>query len=202
MRNVTITLFTLLPLGLGSVALATEDPRQMSAHEHGHGRLNIAIEGDNVAVELEVPGADIVGFEHEAKTSAQKQLVVNAKRVLSNVASVITFSESAKCSPVTQKVILEHDDDEEDHGDDKEDHSDPEEKHDDHDHESDTEKQHSEFQAEYRLSCAAPEEIELIAFPYFEKFTQAEVLSVVVLSDNGQGSFEVTREKPFIDLGS
>ena len=33
------------------------------AHEHGVGHLSIAIQGDEVEIELVVPGADAVGFE-------------------------------------------------------------------------------------------------------------------------------------------
>ena len=41
---------------------AGDDVSQMDAHVHGHGILNIAVEGQVVEMELEAPGADIVGF--------------------------------------------------------------------------------------------------------------------------------------------
>ncbi len=53
-------------------ASAQEEHRQLGAHVHGHGHLNIAIEGKTVSMELEVPGADVVGFEHEPSTPDQK----------------------------------------------------------------------------------------------------------------------------------
>ena len=48
-------------------------------HVHGHGTLNIAIEDKRVSMELEVPGMDIVGFEHAPSTDDQKAAVEKAK---------------------------------------------------------------------------------------------------------------------------
>jgi len=56
-----IALFAAVP------ALA-QDSRELGAHEHGVGTLNIAIDGNSVAMEFEAPGADIVGFEYEAQS--------------------------------------------------------------------------------------------------------------------------------------
>ena len=64
LKIVAVALFT-TALASGAVA---ETKREGHAHEHGHGKLNVAIEGKNVMMEMEVPGADIVGFEHEAKS--------------------------------------------------------------------------------------------------------------------------------------
>ena len=50
-------------------AIAEETRRELDAHQHGHGSLTIAIEGGQVQMALEVPGADIVGFEHAAEVS-------------------------------------------------------------------------------------------------------------------------------------
>ena len=48
----------------------SEDARQLNAHEHGIGALNIAIEAPLVVMEFHAPGADIVGFEYAAKSDA------------------------------------------------------------------------------------------------------------------------------------
>src|SRR5215470_14244249 len=66
-----------LALGLAAVAplAAAAQERQLGTHEHGRGTLNIAIEGTQVSLEFEAPGADIVGFEAAAKTARQKAAV-------------------------------------------------------------------------------------------------------------------------------
>ena len=43
-----------------STAFAAGEKRDLSAHEHGVGKLNIAFEKGEIAMELEAPGADIV----------------------------------------------------------------------------------------------------------------------------------------------
>jgi len=60
-------------VGFAAIAGASyAQQRQAGAHEHGRGTLNIALEGTRLSMELEAPGADIVGFEHRAKTKKQK----------------------------------------------------------------------------------------------------------------------------------
>ena len=75
----------LLVTGLG-IALpgwtARAQHRELGPHQHGHGTLNIAIEGGRVSMELDVPGADIVGFEHAPSTKAQRTAVDKAKAQL------------------------------------------------------------------------------------------------------------------------
>ena len=59
--------FSLLLSALVTVALA-EETRQVDKHEHGVGELNIAIDKNIIDFEFMLPGADIVGFEYEAKS--------------------------------------------------------------------------------------------------------------------------------------
>ena len=41
--------------------------RSLGAHQHGHGRVNLVLDGQDLWLELEAPGADIVGFEHQRR---------------------------------------------------------------------------------------------------------------------------------------
>ena len=41
----------------GDVLTAMQEHRELGSHEHGRGTLNIAVEGNKVTMELEVPGA-------------------------------------------------------------------------------------------------------------------------------------------------
>ena len=76
MKLPVTALLACLPLIVGSIALTADTKhREAGAHAHGHGKVNIAIEGQRLSIELEAPGADIVGFEHEAKTAAEKAAV-------------------------------------------------------------------------------------------------------------------------------
>ena len=58
---------------LAAPALAQHGP-----HAHGEGRLNLAAEKNEVEIEVTLPGADVVGFEHEAESPEDKKAVATA----------------------------------------------------------------------------------------------------------------------------
>ena len=85
------------------------------AHEHGVGHLSIAIQGDKVEIELVVPGADAVGFEHTAKTKSEKRAVKVAAEKLKKAKRLITLTPGAHCHLEETKVtsaLLQSDKDE------------------------------------------------------------------------------------------
>ena len=55
-------------IGVAAPVALAEETRELGAHLHGSGTMNIAIEGRSVAIEFEAPGADIVGFEYAAES--------------------------------------------------------------------------------------------------------------------------------------
>ena len=78
----TLAAFAALTFAAAAPTLvrAAEEHRELGPHVHGHGTLNIAVENKRVSMELEVPGMDIVGFEHDATTDDQKTVVEKAQR--------------------------------------------------------------------------------------------------------------------------
>jgi hypothetical protein len=48
------------------------DSHGHGAHEHGHGHLNLVLDGNQLMIELQAPAADLVGFEHAAKSDEEK----------------------------------------------------------------------------------------------------------------------------------
>lgn len=128
----TTALVTCLPV----IALAAGDEHtELGAHEHGAGVFNVAIEGESVAMELEAPGADIVGFEHAAKSKKDKAAIKKAKATLKDLSKVVVLPAAAECKVKKASIELvteggDHDKhDDHDHG-----HEKKAEKHDDHDH--------------------------------------------------------------------
>ena len=206
-----------LPLALALLAspAMAEDSRQLDAHEHGVGELNIAIDGNKVAMELHVPGADIVGFEYEAESTEDRASIDAAVATLARPLELFALPAAAQCSVVKASAGLESEDDHdahEDHGDehdhDKE-HAD--EHHDEHAHEHDddhgddhadhaSEAGHTEFHAEYALNCGNPEALSEITFAYFDVFENARELDVQIVSASGAQAFEVLRDEPTLDL--
>ena len=179
---------------------AGEKRRQLGAHEHGHGALNIAIEGKRVVMELEAPAADIVGFEHAPRTKAQKAAVAAARSKLSKPLALFVLPPAAGCKVV--KAAIEQKSEEKHEGG----HSKGKHKHDKAKHHKgkhhDDEETHSEFHATYELTCSATAKLSSIDFAYFKTFKAAEELEVKLITPKGQKKFEATRKAPRLSLGS
>lgn len=175
-------------------AIAAEEHRELGPHEHGHGKLNIAVEGNRVSMELEVPGADIVGFEHEASTPDQKAAVEKAKATLGDALGVFKLPAGAGCKLAEAKVAIQAEDEHEhvDSGALQEEAKADDEKDEHH---------HSEFHVAYAIDCASPAKLTGIEFKYFDLFAGARELDVNLVTPKGQTSYEVTREAPKLELG-
>ena len=173
-----------------------EGTRTLDAHEHGVGELNIAIDGKTVAMELHAPGADIVGFEYAATSAEDRAAIDAAVAILAKPLALFVLPAAAACSVVMASAGLESDDDHDDH-DDHKDHDDHDnhDDHDDHDGAS-----HTEFHAEYRLTCGNTDALTGIDFAYFSTFANARELEVQIISASGARAFEVERDAPQLDL--
>ena len=171
---------------------AAETVRQLGPHQHGHGTLNLAVEGQSLQMEMEVPGADIVGFEHEAKTAEDQAKIETAKETLAQPLALFTLPNAAGCKVTSAKIAVA---------------AESESDHDAHDHElghdadsNEHEAEHSAFHAEYALSCANVAAITTIAFPYFKTFPNSDELAVTLITEKSQKVFEVNRGHTVIDL--
>lgn len=188
MNNPTLIFALLAP-----TALFAQETRDLGAHEHGHSALNIAVEGTQVAMELEAPGADIVGFEYEAETAEDRAKLDAAIAELSKPLSLFVLPAAAGCTVVSSTAGL-HDE----HHEEGEQHAEGEHAHDDHAEEKEAE--HTEFHAEYLLNCTDPSVIDSIEFTFFETFPNAQEVEVQMISDKGSQGFEVERAAPVLDL--
>ena len=195
-------------LGLGLLAgllaapvapLVSAAEREHGAHEHGVGQLNVAIEGDEVEIELIAPGADIVGFEHEAETEADKAAVAEAAALLADGPAIFVFPDGAACAleeAEVESALLEGEHAHEDHADEKHAH----EEHAHEEHAGEEGESHSEFHAHYHFECGNPGALDHIEVRYFEHFPNAEELDVQTITDDGQGAQELTAEAARLDL--
>ncbi|MBL6917883.1 MAG: DUF2796 domain-containing protein [Gammaproteobacteria bacterium] len=108
-----------------------------STHVHGQGQVGMAIDQNLISMTLESPGADIVGFEHEARTAEEKTAVTEALKQLSDPMFVIQLPANASCKVVQASSEVTSENGDEGHADHEEheehaDHDDHE-KHGDHD---------------------------------------------------------------------
>lgn len=195
----------LLLLGCATSALA-EGNRQLDAHEHGVGELDIAIDGNVVAMELHAPGADIVGFEYAAESAEDRAAIDAALATLARPLELFQIPAAAECGVTQASAELESEEAHEDHDHDEHEHEHEEEHaehdHDEHDHEEEHADgaSHTEFHAEYMLACGNPGALTEIGFPYFDTFENARELEVQLVTTAGAQAFEVERSEPKLDL--
>lgn len=194
--------FTLLAT-VAATPLIAQDSREMEAHVHGVSTLEIAIEGGLVEMFLKAPGMDLVGFEYEAATDADKAAIETALQLLADPANVLTLSAAAECQPTEVDAHLagDHEDDHHEHDDDHgheetHDHAD-EHDHDHeakHDHDEHAEHaEHTEFQTHYAYTCGSPKELTGLNVTYFATFENAQELHVTYVTEAGAGTAEANR---------
>jgi hypothetical protein len=165
--------------------------REAKAHEHGRGTLAMVIEGKAVGLEFAVPADDLVGFEHEAKTAAQKAAVAEVEKKLGAILSLVEVPAAAGCSVAKAAAKFEREEAEKSGKGGKHDHG--------HGHDHD-DGGHAEFKATYEITCADPGALTSLAFPYFEAFPKAQALTVTIVTAKGQAQYEVSRGKRTLDL--
>ncbi len=192
-----LSLYVVLSYSISTVL--AEESRQVDKHEHGVGELNIAIDGSLAEFEFMLPGADIVGFEYEAKSDEDLAKIENALLVLENYENLFALTKNSKCVLADLDYHLsgeEHDE----HADEEHDeHADEEHADEEHDEHTD-EESHTEFYAKYSFKCDNIKQLDKVEFSYFKTFPNSSELEVQFVSDIGSNAFEVEADKPVIIL--
>ena len=156
-------------------AVAEEGHKHLDAHEHGAGELMVALEGNELLVELRLPGMDTVGFEHAPQTHEQHEAIDKAANKLKDAANVVELPANAKCTLEDAHIKAPYQEDA--HGHEKE-HG-----HDDHEHEGEM---HAEFMAEYHFRCDAPQNVDTLNVKAFSTFPTLEEIVYQVVGPKGQ----------------
>lgn len=184
--------------GIGGVAAQTAH-RQLGAHEHGSGVLNVAIEGDRVSLELAAPGADLVGFEHAPRTDGQKAELSKVGEKLKAGLSLFRLTPKAGCELVESGIdyVTEGHVAKAENATAASDHVNDHDEHEGSDHDHD----HAEFLVAYNIRCKTPAALTDIAFDYFDVFRNAQRLQVNVVTAKGQMAFTASRDAPMVSFG-
>ena len=199
MRRLLLALpFALLPLA----ALAAEHSHEhdhahdhaehgsLGAHEHGAAQLNVVLDGKVLELQLESPAMNLVGFEHAAKSDADKAKVAAAHSQLEQPQALFglnagdcTISKQELESPLFA------------------DHADTHEHKHDHDHETSHDNEHSDIHAHYTLDCQKPEELKQLNLgELFKRFPATEKIQVQLIGPNGQQGLELTPAQPTLSF--
>ncbi len=190
MRRLLLALpFALLPLAMAHAAPEHDHDHEhgsLGAHEHGVGRLDVALEGRTLEFELDSPAMNIVGFEHAATSAEDKAKLVAAKEVLLKPHALFSVPEAAECNVVAQKLESPLFGDKPDADD-------------DHDHEAGghDEHEHSEIHGTYKFTCNVPAVLKTLDLTQiFKSFPATQKLQVQLISPKGQSGAEVRPSNP------
>lgn len=207
---IRIALPTAALLALHATGAAASEKRQLDAHVHGTGQLDIAVDGTLISLDLTAPGHDIAGFEHAAESAEDRAAIESGLAQLGRPMEIFTIPESAGCLVTQAAAKLVDEDDGHasagDHGHEEHAHDHGAEAEDAHDHahghdHDQGSARHTEFRAEYVLDCADPGAVDTVGLPYFEIFPNAEELEIQIVTEAGARSAEATRSAPEVTLG-
>jgi len=201
MRRLLLALpFALLPLATGVAAHSYEHEHEhdhaehgsLEAHEHGAAQLNVALDGKVLELQLESPAMNLVGFEHAAKSDADKAKVAAARSQLEQPQTLFGLN-AGDCTISKQELesplFADHADThkhEHDH---------------DHDHEKSHDSEHSDIHAHYTLDCQKPEELKQLNLgELFKRFPATEKIQVQLIGPNDQQGLELTPAQPTLSF--
>ena len=179
---------------------AVSDTRSAESHTHGDALLAIVLDGSMLTVELDTPLYNVLGFEHEAETAAQKAAVIDAETVLTRGDPLFVFNSEAGCSIIRDTISVElehHEDDHDDHED--EDHEDDHGE-DDHEEEESHDETHKDLVLQYDYTCQSPTALKNVTVNLFEHFENLTELDLVYLGPNTQKQSELSAAKPRMNL--
>ncbi len=186
MRHLLLALpFALLPL---AAAQAHDDHEHgsLGAHEHGVASLNVALDGQTLELQIDSPAMNFVGFEHAAKSDADKAKVAAAKAELEKPIELFGLAAGA-CQVTKQELDSPLFGDHDHHEDEAHEH----EHADEHEHE------HSDIEASYELSCKQADALkELDLSELFKRFPATHKVNVQLIGPSGQQGAELTTAQP------
>ncbi len=174
---------TLLVVGVVSIlslttALATDkkknkEHRHHHAHSHGAGKMSMAFDGLKGRIELEIAADSILGFEHEAKSDANKATLAAAvKNFQNDFGKMVQFDAASECLLTADKVEQKIED---------------------------KKSKHSDFKASYNVECKKTILNTTIKFN-FAQYQNIHDLDVTILVDQLQKNIEVSNKESSILL--
>lgn len=184
MRRLLLALpFAMLPLTVAHAADEHDHEHgSLGAHEHGVGRLNAALDGKTLALELQSPAMNLVGFEHVATSDADKAKVATARALLEQPLALFNLPKAAGCVVENQELESPLFGDTPDADDDHDEDAKNEHHHD-----------HSEIHAHYQFTCATPDALKTLDLAnMFNSFPATQKIQVQLIGPNGQQGVDVT----------
>lgn len=156
---------------LAAGLLAAGQPRSRKAHVHGSAKVDLAFETTTGAprgvAEFEAPADSVVGFEHAARTAADKAKAAAALGVLkARFGEMVVFPPAAGCKVSNKSAELAAEGD-----------------------------QHMEVRAAFDVQCARPLAGGEVRFGFTKVFPRIQAVDVTLLAGDQQLSVNVANDK-------
>ncbi|WP_426152355.1 DUF2796 domain-containing protein [Pseudomonas sp. DC3000-4b1] len=172
--------FSLCLLPSLSHAAAPDNHGSLGAHEHGTVHLDVALDGQTLALDLDSPGMNLVGFEHAPTSDADRAAVARAREKLTAPLELFNLPTAARCSVTRQELLSplfgnaasDHDHDE---------------------HDADAHHEHSDVDGHFQFHCEQPQALTgLDLARFFTTFPSTHKVLVQAITPNGQVGLDAT----------
>jgi len=148
-------------------------------HTHGEGKLQILQAGSEWQFVLQLPAADVLGFEYAPSTTSEKKRYEETQKVFQRFDDIFTLSNTCELLDITLESPWEVANEHEGHA-----------------HRN----THSDFRVAYLLSCQGPvKRIEMTGFPHWPSLQHVNTIWV---TNKGQGALEITPSQPTLLISS
>lgn len=201
-RLPNVVAFTMAVAVVAQFVHVKEGVASLEAHVHGLSELSIAVEGENIEIQLTSPAMNLVGFEHKASSAKDLSAIENAVSMLRQHEALFVFSKG-RCDHVNTSIdlsgLIESDDHEDGHQKVLAEH-----KHGDghaKEHEENAQKNnHSDVVANYKYQCENITQLSAITVDVFESFPGIRKLNAVWVKSIHQGAATLTPKHRIIEF--
>lgn len=192
------------PAQHGSPQGKQQTEQQLGVHQHGLASLSLALNEQQLVLELLAPAADIIGFEHAPQNIEQEQQQAASYTRVQDGNALFTLPKQAQCTFIDSKLLVEEEDElhQEPHEHAKADsqktaaakHNDEHDDHDEHEHEHD-EHGHSDVLVQYQYQCLQPQALNRLETQLFAQFPSLNNIELQGIVSSGQVAASLSPEQ-------
>jgi hypothetical protein len=183
-KKILMTLFIFLSVNINADEDEHSEHRHHEAHVHGQAEMNILIDDTTFVFEINSPALNLLGFEHEPGTDAEKETVHKVNKMLLDYKNIVAVADM-DCKQSQNQMTAPFDEEDHDHN---------------HHHGENHGDGHSEYYLFYSLSCKDIKKIEQIKIKLFDNFPGFESVDVKWTYFTDAGSMEATKEQKIIKI--
>ena len=142
------------------------------SHQHGLAEATFSFSDNKLLLNIQLPAADIYGFEHKAQTDEEKLAIKQAEELLTDTNTILSIDNACKLGHHRIHDTNHHGDD----------HS-----------------NHYDVEIESSWSCQNTDAFE-ISFNLFDHFSSIKEIMVQYISDTEQNIYTITADKNSIEV--